>query len=163
MKRIHFALLAAVLALGFAGYRLAYGGPRLSDEERIHQAIEAARVGVVSREVGEIMAHVSRSYDDGNYTFETLRGLIAFGLRQYSHVQVAVYLREVHVQGSKAVASLDVDAVGLHAGGEQSRYRGALEVHFVREPARRHLIFPDHRWRAVRMDHFLDIQDAFER
>lgn len=159
MKRI--LLIGVVVALALGGWLLARRGPRLSDEERVRETLEAARQAVEARDLGRFMACVSPRYDDGNHTYETLRSMMAFGLRQYSEVRVALYVREIRVEGDSAAAELDVQARGVHQSGDPARYTGVMNVSLARDEVRRHVFFKEARWRAVGIDSFGDVQDAF--
>lgn len=161
MTRIRYVLLAGAAVLGLVGYWLARDAPPVPEEEEVRRAIEAARAAIVSHRFGDLMACISRTYDDGRYTFDTLQGLVSYGLRQYPEIQVAVYLQDVQVRGMEAVVTLEVDAAGVSSGGERGSYRGTLEVRLAREPVRRYLLLPGRRWRITRVDGLPGIEDAF--
>ncbi len=163
MKIRNLLLVGVAVAAVLLVTSLVRGGPRLSEEDHIREVVDRARQGVVKHEVSEIFTHISRNYDDGNYNYDQLRGLIIYGLRQYRDVTVTLYVKEIKVEGEHATANVEVQAAGATEYGDKAHFEGVLEVHLAREPARRYLMLPDHRWRVVKIENFSDVQDSFAR
>lgn len=160
-RALGFAVLAVLVALA-SFYARARHTPTLTDEERIREAIEQARRGVVAHRLPEILKVVSPNYDDGTYHRDTLRALIATGLRQYPVVRVSVSITHLRVRDEEADVGVEVWATALDVGGNPVRWEGNLRVAFARETCTRHLVFRDHCWRVVRVEGLGAVSDALE-
>ncbi|MBI3946614.1 MAG: hypothetical protein HY321_11890 [Armatimonadetes bacterium] len=163
MKTARIVVVVGLVAAVASAFALARRAPQLTEKDRIREAIERARRGVVAHRLSEILAVVSSDYEDGNHTRDTLRALIAYGLRQYPAVQVTLFVTDIQVRGDEADVDTGIKAAARDSGGTPADWEGTLRLRFAREPARRHILFRDHAWRVVRIDGLGDVQDAFAR
>ncbi|HHX41807.1 MAG TPA: hypothetical protein GX715_17775 [Armatimonadetes bacterium] len=159
MRRL--VLVVALLAGGLVGWLASPRGAPPAEEEQIRETLELARQAAEARNAGRFMRYISTRYDDGHYQYETLRGMLSFGLREYTQVRVILYVRDIQVKGATATAELEVQAEGTDPSGNRARFEDMMRVEFVRERARRRLFFKESRWRALSTDSIGDLQDAF--
>jgi len=97
MKKIAVMLLIFIVAIAFAGCS------KETEESKVKKVITEIQAAGEEKEVKNIMAHISKTYNDpSGYNYEGIRGLLLGYFFRYPKISAYITNLEVSVEGESA-------------------------------------------------------------
>jgi hypothetical protein len=131
------------------------------DQTRILALLAEGEKAVEAKDLRATMSLVSRDYQDD--TGNSRNDLRVYALGYYREVdQIGLAIRDPQIEVKEERARVDATAVmDVRTKGTLTSLRTSIPVILIlaREPARRLLIFPDYRWRVIKVETMASLPD----